>query len=526
VAGFQGFQPAPKCPLHPTNIYNAIQSPFGSFSPSVYPQPVFHAQRSFQMDRRSHGRELRSSLIRVSSAVDEQVEVSEAEKAEKKAKRQSDSGKSIEVHVIGLSHHHASVEVREKLAVPEAEWNAVSSQLVEMDGVQEAAILSTCNRFEVYVGAHNTNEAIRDTVQFLSKRSGIPAHELRQSLFMLGGEDAVWHLMRVSGGLDSLVVGEGQILSQVRQCYLHSSNVEEGGQGGKVTSRLLNNALAAGKRVRAETAISKGAVSISSAAVEFCNMKGESTIGKEFLDSNVVIIGAGKMTKLLITHMSSLGVNKVTVLNRNVDNAKVLIEEYPDVEFELLPMTEMWSALHKADFAFTSTSSPDCILTKQNLAENKLGQNKPIFLVDISVPRNIEGGSSEVEGVHAFDVDDLKQVVARNTAMRRKQVLEAEELLREEMDSFLGWQRSLDAIPTINQLQVRAEEMRMAELSKAMKKLKDLESKEMKAVDQFSKGIVKKLLHGPMTQLRVQESPDKKKATLENVKDMFDLNGL
>jgi len=170
------------------------------------------------------------------------------------------------VHVVGLSIHHAAVDVREKLAVPEALWNEASAEIVATNSVSEAAVLSTCNRFEVYYSAPDARQAMRGVTKYLSQRSGLSPQTLRKNLFMLSGDDCVWHLMRVSGGLDSLIVGEGQILSQVRACHTHS--IEESGSGGKVLSRMLNSAVAAGKRVRSETGISKGSVSISSAAVE------------------------------------------------------------------------------------------------------------------------------------------------------------------------------------------------------------------------------------------------------------------
>mmetsp|Transcript_16550 Transcript_16550/g.21904 ORF Transcript_16550/g.21904 Transcript_16550/m.21904 type:complete len:545 (+) Transcript_16550:152-1786(+) len=506
-----------RCPFHPTNLCAAFQSPLVKISGFLKESDI--SSKSSACTSRPYTL-THSSFPPLSSAVVEEVETS-TEKAQKKKKRKQNAGKPLEVHVIGLSHHNAAVDVREKLAVPEAQWNEVSQQICEKDGVQECALLSTCNRFEVYVGAHDTHEAIKDVVQFLCDRSGISQRELRQNLFMLTGQDAAWHLLRVSGGLDSLVVGEGQILSQVRQCYLHG--IEKDGMAGKVISRMLNTAVAAGKRVRAETAISRGAVSISSAAVEFCDMKAPNDLGKEFLDSNVCIVGAGTMSRLLATHMGSLGVTKATLVNRNLDNAKKFCEEYPDISWDIKGMDELWEAIEKSDIVYTSTAATECILTEKNMKEHRTDNSNDIMLVDISVPRNVEKECDNLPGVNAYSVDDLKQVVARNTAMRRKQVLEAEDLLQEELQNFLGWQQSLDSIPAITQLQKKAELMRADEIKKVGSKLSDLDKKQQEAVQKLSKGIVNKLLHGPMTQLRAQEAPHQKKATLETVKSMFDL---
>lgn len=226
-----------------------------------------------------------------------------------KKKKKVSSMTPLEVHVIGLSHHNAVVEVREKLAVPEAQWNEASGALCESGVIAEACTLSTCNRFEIYFSAHDSYAAFHEAMSYLERRSGLSQQELRKNLFLLSGEDAIWHLMRVSGGLDSLVVGEGQILSQVKQAY--TRGMEPTGSGGKVVSRLLNSAVAAGKRVRSETGISKGAVSISSAAVEFSQMRCPKDLGKPFDESRIAIVGAGKMSRLLMIHMASQGVSKV-----------------------------------------------------------------------------------------------------------------------------------------------------------------------------------------------------------------------
>ncbi|CAM9297526.1 unnamed protein product [Heterosigma akashiwo] len=526
---------APRCPLK--NLGLAFQAPYTNAisekeatsliikaPKSSGVMPSFHTQMS-PFEARTRLAPLFSAVVDgdLLSSSSNVIDV-EDEKAEKKRKRRLASQKPLEVMVIGLSHHNAAVEVREKLAVPEAQWNEVSAQICEKDGIQECAILSTCNRFEVYLGAHNTHEAIRDAVSFLCERSGLSQRELRRSLFMLTAEDAAWHVLRVSGGLDSLVVGEGQILSQVRQCYLHCS--EEDGSGGKVVARMLNTALAAGKRVRAETAISRGAVSISSAAVEFCDMKSQDDLGKDFLETKITIIGAGTMSRLLATHMASLGVKKSILLVRSLDKGHAFAEEHPDIEWDVRTMDTLWETVKESDIIYTSTASPDCILTEQNMLENRGKQGRRVMLVDISVPRNVEKECNNLTGVYAYSVDDLKQVVARNTAMRRKQVLEAEDLLREELDGFLGWQSSLDSIPAIAAMQKTAEEMREAEMRRVAAKLGGLSKKEADAVQRLSKGIVNKMLHGPMTQLRAPQGPQEKRATLATVKAMFKLNDL
>lgn len=300
----------------------------------------------------------------------------------------------MQVHVVGLSIHHADVQVREKLAIAEADWNAASREICRDGTVAEAAVLSTCNRFEVYYAASDPRAAMASITRYLAQRSGLPVGLLRQNLFMLSGEDAVWHVMRVAGGLDSLIVGEGQILSQVRQCYLRS--VEEGGSGGKVLARLLNNAVAAGKRVRSETGISKGSVSISSAAVELSEMLCMSDLQLPFSEARLAVVGAGKMTRLLVTHLASRGLKSITIVNRSLGRPKELQEQFPDVDIDVRLMDDLWDVVGRSDIVYTATSSVDYVIDEQKLEENGLAGGRPLMLVDISVPRNVGENCKEV----------------------------------------------------------------------------------------------------------------------------------
>lgn len=461
------------------------------------------------------------------------LENNKGNKKKSKKERKAASTKPLEVHVIGLSHHNAKVEVREKLAVPQEEWNSVSADLCKYGtgSVAEAAVLSTCNRFEVFVSASDSRAAMLDATQFLSERSGVAPGELRGNLFMLSGEDAIWHLLRVAGGLDSLVVGEGQILSQTKACFEKATElpVEEaegrpavvGGSGGKVLSKLLNTAVAAGKRVRSETNISRGAVSISSAAAEFTAQRIPQDLGKDIQDARLLIIGAGTMSRLLLTHLSSQGIKKAVLMNRSSPRMEELAAEYPDMDIELHLTDTLWEEIAKADVVYTSTSATDPFVTKALLEEHGVSET---MLVDISVPRNVDTDCNEVAGITAYNVDDLKAVVARNTALRQREVLEAEVLLAEEAEKFRGWQQSLGAIPAINALQQKAEAFRAAELKKVAGKLGELSNKERDAVERLSRGIVNKLLHGPMSTLRASDgTPEEQNRKLSTLNRMFGL---
>lgn len=457
------------------------------------------------------------------NASEETSPVNGQKRKKTKQERLEAASKGLQVHVVGLSIHHAEVEVREKLAIAESNWNEASNEICASGVVAEAAVLSTCNRFEVYYAAADPREAMASVTNYLSQRSGIPVSSLRRNLFMLSGDDAVWHIMRVSGGLDSLIVGEGQILSQVRQCYMHS--VEEDGCGGKVLSRMLNNALAAGKRVRSETAIAKGSVSISSAAVELSEMLCQDDLNLPFSEARLAVVGAGKMTRLLITHLASRGLQAITIVNRSLGSPNELKEQFPDIDIDVKLMDDLWDVIGRSDIVFTATSAVDYIIDEARLEENGLAGGRPLMLVDIAVPRNIAEDCKMVPNVASYNVDDLKAVVAKNTAMRQREMIEAEALLREEADAFIGWRESLSAIPTINQLQEKANTFREQELKKCTRKLSNsLSHKELEAVERLSRGIVNKLLHGPMSHLRKTESVEGKQQSLSEISAMFRLD--
>jgi glutamyl-tRNA reductase len=444
-----------------------------------------------------------------------------------KAAEQGGAAAQVTPLFIGLSHKTAAVEVREKLAIPEAKWNEASQALCEYESIQEAAVLSTCNRFEVYISASNHAAATRDIMDFLQGYSGLEDSELRPNLMALSQEDASWHLLRVAAGLDSMVVGEGQILSQVKACYKHATapaSDEEpfAGSAGKVLGRLLNSAVTAGKFVRSETDISKGAVSISSAAVELANRKRYmESIGKPLSEMRVAIVGAGTMTRLLFAHLASHGVSKITLLNRTRPRAEALAEEYPDVDVDIKLMDEFWPAMEEADLVFTSTSATSYIVSKKDLEQRAwAARETPQVLIDISVPRNVEASCNEVQGVTAYNVDDLKKVLEENKAKRANAVREAEVLLREEQAKFIQWQKSLPYTSVMKNLQTKFEAVRENEIAKAQETgMFNLSEKERQAVHAVTKGMNKKLLHGPMSYLRSDDSGDK--ATVEQIEHLF-----
>ena len=436
--------------------------------------------------------------------------------------RKSDCKMAVQdkVMVIGLSHKTASVDVREKLAVQEHDWQKAAHNLCTLSSIKEAAVISTCNRFELYLVTDNIHAGVREVTENLSKRSGVDMRELRDSLFMLSEEEAVWHALRVSSGLDSLVIGEGQILSQMKRCYELASDPE--GAAGKVLTRMLNTAVSAGKRVRSETGIARGGVSISSAAVELVESKCLDDLALDMTQLDIAIIGAGKMARLLVQHLTPRGVKSITIVNRSPGRVEELMEMFPDSPIKLALLPEMEDIVGSSHVTFACTGAMEPIIRVDNL-EKKL--KRDVMLVDISVPRNIDDKElNKLAQVKAYNVDDLKAVVAANQARRQRLVLEAEELLEEEKETFGTWQASLGTVPMITKLQGRAETIRRAELGRVERKLTGLSAQERETVERLTKGIVAKLLHGPMSHLRTMDGVDgDRTATVKSLEKMFRL---
>ncbi|XP_020082259.1 glutamyl-tRNA reductase 2 [Ananas comosus] len=421
------------------------------------------------------------------------------------------------IAVIGLSVHTAPVEMREKLAVPEAQWPRAIAELCNLNHIEEAAVLSTCNRMEIYVVALSWNRGIREVIEWMAKTSGIPASELRQHLFMLRDGDATRHLFEVSAGLDSLVLGEGQILAQVKQVV----RVGQGSGGlGKNIDRMFKDAITAGKRVRSETNISSGAVSVSSAAVELALMKLPKS---ESASANMLLIGAGKMGKLVIKHLAAKGCKRVVVVNRSVEKVEAIREELTDIEIIYRPLNEMLSSAAEADVVFTSTASETPLFLREHvealpLVSEAVGGVR--LFIDISVPRNVGSCVSDSEHARVYNVDDLKEVVEANKEDRQRKAMEAQAIITQELKRFEIWRDSLETVPTIKKLRSFADRIRASELEKCLQKFCEdaLTKKQRKAIEELSTGIVNKLLHGPLQHLRCDGSDSRTlDETLENM---------
>jgi glutamyl-tRNA reductase len=429
----------------------------------------------------------------------------------------------MHIAVIGLSHRTAPVEIRERLSIPEPTMEASLQRLRADDQVLEASILSTCNRLEIYALLRHPEEGISAIGAFLSQVSGLPLEALSPHLFAYHHEAAIDHLLRVSAGLDSLVLGEGQILSQVKKMVRLG---QEYRSIGPILNRLLTQAVSTGKRVRTETNLGTGAVSISSAAVELAQLKVGQARGVDELvpldQEQVAVVGAGRMARLLLQHLQAKGCRGVVLLNRTVVRAEQLAADFPQLPVQCRPINDLDHCLSTCSLVFTSTAAEEPIISRSRLA--KLNRRSSLMLIDIGVPRNIGADAAELEGVESFDVDDLQEVVARNQEARREMAAEAEAMLREEAQLFLDWWDGLEAVPLVNRLRTQLEDIREQELQKALSRMgPDLSARERKVVEALSKGIINKVLHTPVTRLRAPQPRTQRHQAMKVLQELFEL---
>ena len=430
----------------------------------------------------------------------------------------------MHIAVVGLSHRTAPVEIRERLSIPEQSLEASLLRLRSDEQVLEASILSTCNRLEIYTLLRHPDDGIEAVGSFLTQVSGLSLEELGPHLFTYHHEEAVAHLLRVAAGLDSLVLGEGQILSQVKKMVRLG---QEYRSVGPILNRLLNQAVSTGKRVRTETNLGTGAVSISSAAVELAQLKVGQARGLDELVSlehqQVAVVGAGRMARLLLQHLQSKGCRGLVLLNRTVARAEALAADFPELPVQCRPLTDLDHCLSTCSLVFTSTAAEEAVITASRLEH--LNRRSSLMLIDIGVPRNISSDVSQLAGVESFDVDDLQEVVARNQEARREMAVEAEGLLREESRLFLEWWDGLEAVPLVNKLRLQLEEIREQELQKALSRMgPDLSARERKVVEALSKGIINKILHTPVTHLRAPQPRQQRHLAMKVLRELFELS--
>ncbi len=397
--------------------------------------------------------------------------------------------------ITGLNHRSAPVEVRERLAFDEGSIPEALRILRNQPGVVEGMILSTCNRVEIAVsfedrdGGHSIDE-------FLAATRKVERDWVRPYLYKFEDRDAIQHLFRVAASLDSMVVGEPQILGQLKNAYAIAK--QEGAVNGFMDT-LLTRAFNVAKRVRSETEIGASAVSVSFAAVELAR-----EIFGSLKDKKVLIVGAGKMSEAAARHLKRCGATKMFVTNRTQERA---VEMAALFDGKIVEYSKFISFLPEIDIVLTSSGAPHYILTKQDMAK-VIGarKNKPVFVIDIAVPRNVEPSVNELDNVFVYDIDDLQHVVENNVEARKHEAEEAEEIITEEVERMLTRLKTRDVVPTIVGLQEQLESLRIGEIARMRGKFGTLTREQEEALEALTRGIINKIAHGPISELRKQAS--------------------
>lgn len=416
------------------------------------------------------------------------------------------------ISVIGLNHKTATIEIREKLAFNGAKLAEGLMSLKSLPTVSEVALLSTCNRVEIYIYEKNGEEPLESIKNFLSNFHEINKAEFEPALYFYTDKDAIRHIFRVASSLDSMIIGEPQILGQLKDVFEFALSKKT---TGPILNRLLKKAISTAKRVRTETRIAENAVSISFAAVELAKKIFKELPGKSFM-----LLGAGEMAELAAKHLINNGVKDVKVANRTYERGCELAREFNGraVRFE-----DFLKELIFTDIVICSTGASDYILRKDQMQRvMKDRRNKPVFIIDISVPRNIDPDINQLDNVYLYNIDDLQQVVDNNLLERKKEAEKAEAIVEEEVEKFLKWLESFDSVPLIISIRQKAEAIKREELEKFKHKFPNLEKEKLEAIEQLASSITNKLIHPPTVALK-DNSEDKELLTMA-IKRLYGLN--
>lgn len=419
----------------------------------------------------------------------------------------------MHIVIVGLSHKTAPVEIRERLAFAPTAMERPLHQLLALPQVAEGLIVSTCNRVELYVATKEPDAAMAALRRFLADYHEVALEEIAANLYDLQGEEAIRHLFRVASSLDSMVIGEPQILGQIKTAYGYAVEFKT---AGLILNRFLHKAFSVAKRVRTETGIASNAVSVSFAAVELARK-----IFDRVDDKGVMIIGAGEMCELAAKHFVANGVTKVLVTNRTFERAEKLAAEFNG---RAVPFEQFTDHLAEVDIVMTSTGAPNFILGHRQMEEIlKRRKHKPMFLIDIAVPRDIDPKVNDLDNAYLYDVDDLQGVVQANLKERHKEAAKAEGIVDQEIGQFHRWLANLEVKPTVIALRQRFEEIRAQELEKTFGNLKDLSDKQRKGIEAMASAIINKLLHQPTALLKRSQDDTGSEDYVDAVRALFDL---
>ena len=413
-----------------------------------------------------------------------------------------------QLFLLGINHHTAPVSLRERLDFSKRDLSETLAALSTRPACSEAVVLSTCNRVELYVRCDNPSQARAELTSFLSDFHGVDPAALTPHLYGLASNEAAQHLFRVAAGLDSLVVGEPQILGQVKEAYTTASEL---GCTGSLLNKLFHCSFAAGKRVRSETELGEGAVSVSYAAVALARK-----IFGSLTEHDVLLVGAGEMSELTAVHLRAQQVRRIVVTNRTAAHADALAGK---IGGEALPWSEIQQVLATTDVVVSATGSPEPIITRSQVeAVMRARRNRPLFIMDIAVPRDVEASAGTIEQVFLYNIDDLQAIVSENLARRSAQIV------AEEVSGFMTWLRSRRAVPTVVALRQRFEMIRQAELKRLEPKLASLAPGDRARVEDVTRLIVEKLLSTPTERLKELSNAETVHMYGRALNQLFDLD--
>ncbi len=415
--------------------------------------------------------------------------------------------------IIGVNHKVAPVEVREKLAHTADCENPVVA-IKNIPGCRECCFLGTCNRVEVICSSTATESTAYAIRQHLFAGSGLTDEEVEKYSYLHVGREAVNHLFRVAASLDSMIVGEPQILGQLKKAYKAAAELST---VGPVLNKFINKSFSVAKRVRTETNIGSSAVSISYAAVQLAKK-----ILGTLADKRVMLVGAGEMAELAAEHLIAHGIAGVVVANRTLERAITLAQRFNGTAVTLEGMA---AELENVDILISSTGATGLVLMRDDVKPiMRQRMNRPLFLIDIAVPRDLDPKLNDLDNVYLYDIDNLKDVVEVNKSERQKEADCASRIVDEETVKFQRWLEGMDVTPTIVSLRQKADELRQAELERTLSQLKDLSPKQIKAIEVLAASITNKMLHHPIVFLKAKAAPEEQTLKLDLIRKVFALD--
>ncbi len=416
--------------------------------------------------------------------------------------------------LVGLSHKTAPVEVRERLAMSDEDLPGALRAAAALPGISEAFILSTCNRVEIFTRAESDGGEVGPILtQFLARTHHRDLSEIEPYLYQYRQQDAIRHVFRVAASLDSMVLGEPQILGQVKAAY---AVAHAAGALGGALEEILSRSFAVAKRIRTETGIASSAVSISYAAVELAKKIFGSLEGK-----HVLLIGAGKMSELAAKHLLHSGASSIFVTNRSPERAQELASL---LKGRAIRFEQLFDYAGQSDIIISSTGAPHYVIKKEDGRRLLAGRkNRPMFFIDIAVPRNIDPEINKLDNLFLYDIDDLQHVVDANLKERMREAQQGEEIARQEVEKLLRRLKTLDVVPTIIELQSHLDDIRRQEIARLRSELGDLTPRQEEAIEALTKGMVNKIVHSPISHLKnLAQQPDGLKV-VETVRRIFNL---